>query len=478
MKSLRFALARVTIEATTPLTVGTGGGVDVWDSACVTDASGLPAIPGSSLAGALRARYAPAYAEAVDSLFGFQESKNGEASRVAVSWAAVHGANDRPVAPRMARDDRARAEPVLSYLISGTARDHVALNGAGVPDGAKKYDELLVPVGARFTFELRVDANPKGGDGPMKELEALMGILAAEGFRLGGRTRRGYGAVRVERWSAREFDLSRKADRDAWVRLPRALDVEVPAGVLEVKRPPGRVTTGEVKAGTLRLTPLDYWLFGGSDAVRPAHVRAGKPLAMLPKTEARIVWRNGNGSVEQDETRPNLVPATSVKGALSHRVAFHARRAGKRWLGEGESSPVGEVETLFGRINNQDDSGRPGVVFLSDAYVETAASGDRDGKKPRDGVLDHVSLDRYTQGPMDGMLFQEAPLHGGEISIPIAVVTAGVDDAARCALSAALTDLCEGRLALGAGSNRGHGYFKGKIEGELKTWLAGGGTDA
>lgn len=477
MKSLRFALARVTIEATTPLTVGTGGGVDVWDSACVTDASGLPAIPGSSLAGALRARYALSNPGAVDALFGYQQKKKGDASRVVVSWAAVHAANDRPVAPMLARNDASRAEPVLAYLIGGTARDHVALSGSGVPDGAKKFDELLVPVGARFTFELRVDAT-EGSDEPMKELETLVGILAAEGFRLGGRTRRGYGAVRVERWSARDFDLSRKADRDAWVRLPRALDAAIPNDVLEAKRPPGRVKSDKVKAGTLRLTPLDYWLFGGSEPVRPAHVRDGKPVAMLPKTEARIVWRNGKGSVEEEEARPNLVPATSVKGALRHRVEFHARRLGGRWLGEGEPSLTSEVATLFGTINDRDDSGRPGVVFLSDAYLETAASGDRDGKKPRDGVLDHVSLDRYTQGPMDGMLFQEAPLHGGAIAIPISVVETGVSGAARRALSAALKDLCEGRLALGAGSNRGHGYFKGEIDGELKTWLAEGGTNA
>ena len=42
-------VARVTIETTAPLTIGTGRGDDLLDSLYVTDANGLPTIPGTSM---------------------------------------------------------------------------------------------------------------------------------------------------------------------------------------------------------------------------------------------------------------------------------------------------------------------------------------------------------------------------------------------------------------------------------------------
>ena len=53
-RGIVFALAHVTIELSTPLTIGTGNGDDLNDSTCVLDTNGLPTIPGTSLAGMLR----------------------------------------------------------------------------------------------------------------------------------------------------------------------------------------------------------------------------------------------------------------------------------------------------------------------------------------------------------------------------------------------------------------------------------------
>jgi CRISPR/Cas system CMR subunit Cmr4 (Cas7 group RAMP superfamily) len=77
----RYVL-RGTLEFTTPFLVGAGRKGDVADAVFVADPNGLPAIPGSSLAGVLRARFQERHGEeATNRLFGFQRKDQGEGSR-------------------------------------------------------------------------------------------------------------------------------------------------------------------------------------------------------------------------------------------------------------------------------------------------------------------------------------------------------------------------------------------------------------
>jgi hypothetical protein len=45
------------------------------------------------------------------------------------------------------------------------------------------------------------------------------------------------------------------------------------------------------------------------------------------------------------------------------------------------------------------------------------------------------------------------------------------DPKARAALARALRDLCNGRLALGAGGTKGHGCFTGAPDADTERWL-------
>ncbi|HCF61172.1 MAG TPA: hypothetical protein DFS52_24640, partial [Myxococcales bacterium] len=221
-RGARLAVARVTIQALTPFVVGTGGGDDLRDSVCVSDANGLPTIPGSSIAGVLR--HALAAGEDPDrhpdcrELFGYQERNEGASSRLEVSWAQVHDEDDRPVPFR-----GARLSKLLAFLATGVERDHVRLNARGAVDGKGKFDETLVPTGARFTFELIIEDPGEG------ELERILGLLARPELRLGGRSRRGFGAFELVRVRSRVFDLRKPDDRKAWAALPRALHEDAPS---------------------------------------------------------------------------------------------------------------------------------------------------------------------------------------------------------------------------------------------------------
>lgn len=479
MNTAMIALARVTLEATTPLTVGTGRGDDLIDSVCVTDANGLPTIPGSTLAGVLRhALPGGSDGERARGLFGYQSRDEGAASRVKVSWAQVHDANDRPVPLRWDVNRETLSAPeraLLALLEGGVFRDHVRLNERGVVDGAGKFDERLVPKGARFTFELRVD----GGDA-QADLDMLLGSLSSSTLRIGGRTRRGYGAFKVMRVQARVFDLTKHLA--LWSKVPRALEEPVSIEVLPMRKVESLkgVAAAGVKRGYLVLSPLDYWLFGNGDPSRPSHTRGGRTVDMIPRSEPVISWdsKTGKALIDEREHAPNLVQSSGIKGALRHRAVFHLRRAAKLWAEDvqGEPAPPAEVELLFGAAKSRRE-GTPGCVHLGDAWLATAPAADRSRGSVRDGALDHVSIDRFTGGPMDGMLFSEAPLHGGAFKLEVLIEAERVPDEARKALSAAIDDLLGGRLAIGGGSSRGHGYVKGEIEGdELAAWLRDGGN--
>lgn len=459
----KIALARVTVETTAPLTITTDRGDDLVDSICVTDPNGLPTLPGTSLAGVLRHA-----TKNTDRLFGDQKGKESFRSRVHVSWAQVHDENNKPVsmAPR-ARASEGRSD-FLTFLETGVVRDHVRLNKRGVAHDTGKYDERLVPRGARFTFELRVD-QVAGGDAT-KELDALLSALRSKSLRVGGRTRRGYGALKVVAVRRRTFVLSRKQDKELWSELKRALEEDVSSVLNERDGSGDGPATGHA---VLELKPLDYWLFGGGEPTRAAHRRPGGEVAMIPKTERAIIWSGDRGRVVDETASENLVQGTSIKGALRHRAAFHLRRIQKQWAGS-DKAPKGDdedgLEALFGKVKDAVD-GIAGRVFVSDTYLATSESG------PRDGTLDHVSIDRFTGAPMDGMLFREAPLYKGTLAVDLVVDTRGeLDPDVRRAFWAALEDLQQGRLAVGGGSSRGHGFFEGKLlrGDELTRWLKGG----
>ncbi len=449
----RFELARVTLEFDSPMLVGTGGGDDLFDAVCVEDANGLPTISATGIIGVLRHAEArrlgkdPHTDQDIIAMFGGETKDQGKSSRVWASWAAIHDSRDRPVSALDAPLD----DPVLSFAASGVLRDHVRIGTRGVVDGAGKFDERLVPAGARFTFELGMHGSGGG-------LAPLVALLHSPQTHLGGRSRRGFGRFKVLRWSARSFDLSRPSDWAAYKKL--SVDLRQDSSkVLKAKQVPQPWAGARSIVWTLRLRPEQTVLFGGG---APTNKKGAEHVDMFNVREPRITWTRGRGQVSR--ARP-FVPVSSIKGALRHRAAFHAHVALGRFVDDvriGESGPIWHeevqelVDSLFGSVKGR-DSGQPGRVFIFEPQE----------LRDSDGVFQHVSLDRFTQGPMDGMLFGEAPLDGFGETWQVQVSLQLGNDTGRMAIQAlqgALEDLCQGRLALGGGASRGHGYFRGSMD--------------
>lgn len=474
-----FYLARVVLESRTPLSIAGGPSEDIFDVAIVRDANGLPAIPGTSIAGVLRHLYASHVdSDSADELFGFADrsAEGGQASRLHVSWGCIHDAKDQPVEGLLCTaDERAKlkSDSLLKRALDAQPlfRDHVRLNHRGSVDARGKFDRTCLPAGYRFSVEFALWSDAQADE----RWRQLLGLLSSVEFRLGGATRRGYGAFKVVRCKQRCFDMRSPQDVDAYTGLSASL---ADSTGLEEGAMSGAISNDRWVSCQVKLQPEDLWRFGGrGEGVNPS--KNGKTPDMLPVVEPVVEWQGNQGQFSAKNRI--VIPASSVKGALAHRVAFHYNciKGNFARAGLDLSAQVGEanaaVRGLFGFAKDSQEgedkanTGRAGRVFLDDVYLDEQCVTQG---QVRVGTMWHNSIDRFTGGVRDGMLYQEQLLQGaGEegITVTVTLLTAGLErEPERAdwleALNRALQDLTEGRLALGAGSSKGHGYFRGSVE--------------
>ena len=182
-----------------------------------------------------------------------------------------------------------------------------------------------------------------------------------------------------------------------------------------------------------------------------------------------IEWNTNNiGNIHKYNL---VIPASSIKGALSHRIAYHYNLLQQKWADTGDAKAGEEneaVKALFGycKNNNQSDGAR-GKVIINDIFIPDEEFNQK--------LINHVSIDRFTGGAMPGKLFNERPVCAdSRIPLTILVEKEVINEPdpqnpnlIRKALKHTLIDLAEGRLQLGAGSGRGNGYFRAEIPGNF-----------
>lgn len=463
---------RVTIELTTPFLLASGRDSDLSDAVPVLDANGLPAIPGSSLGGMLRHAFRNAHDHhRTAAVFGAAPQKktvsqparrlagaSPEAwgSRLWITWAHLHDSADRPVDGL--RPEGLPADPVLDNARGFSLRDHVRISHRGAAADAGKYDQAVVPAGHRFTFDMSLEGSA-GDDQDESDFAWLLSFLASGRGRLGGSTRRGLGAFRVVRCLKRRFDLAETADARDYCELPVALDRPAPQLIACEPQPLGASPGWRTLA--LHLAAEDYWAFHGAEPWTFAH--ESEPPDFNPVREERIEWHDGRGAVAPPRL---VVPGSAVKGPIAHRVAFHynlARIREQQFRGlESGCDPEAlcgqnnrAVRELFGSLHEDAGSeSSAGRVYIDDVWLSKR----HDKRLQR--IL-HTSIDRFTGGVRAGVLFDERVIYKEPLEVRIAVERFDeLDHDVRAAFQEACRDLAEGRLALGAGGGRGHGYFR------------------
>ena len=431
-------LARITIETLSHLSLRTGADSSGNELPIVTDASGLPAIPGTVLAGACKRCCC--------------RTSEHQAPIPAFSWAHIHNSRDIPV-DGLDHERLWQRDPLLAtfFLRDLPRRGQIRLGERCSAVQRVRFEYPAIQPGHRFTFEMSL----RGTDG--RELSSrwdqVKTALVAGDFRLGAAISTGYGSIRVKRLAEARLDLRNPKDFQAYALHPRRLDQ---ASELLRERPAHHEDHGEHwLALTLFLQADDFWRCGGGNT--PLLSSAGWGSDALPLTEERIVWTGGAGRIAKQQV---VLPASVIKGALAHRTAFHHNRLSGQFAGNAENpgKPTDNpaVWHLFGHVDSASGATRAGGVRIDDVTVE----------KPIAAKMVHNSLDRFTGGVREGVLFTEEALLGQSLSVKIRVdrcIWESATESIRRAFRTAIDDLIDGRLALGASASRGLGFFQGQV---------------
>ena len=439
------AFARIVIEAVSPMKVGSGKGDFNTDSFIAKDANNLPYIPGTSLCGVLR----DTVPEDMQPQFGERSDKGTIGSRIIVSDAALVYEGGKVSEGIMPEKDKT---PFLHIYGTLPVRQHVRIGHRGTGENGGKFDEEVVYAGTRFCFELEVLSDK---DDALSFLDRVIDAIGKQGFRIGGGTRNGFGKVKVISVKKASLNLKNADDLKAYIQKPSSMNEEW-AGWENIAIEAWNGNDAW-KDFSVTLLAEDFFLFGSGSGSTDGNVD------MTPVREKLIQW-NGIEPIINNVQRL-LVPATSIKGAISHRTAYHYNIIKGIFADTASPDIIAKsneaVQSLFGFVNDskatdKESSAQRGRVLFGDNFIEA-----------RSKNLTHVVIDSFTGGGIEGGLFNEEVTFkndgGNTFTLEILVERAFAEDEKNSdimkAFSMALDDLNSGMLPLGGGANRGHGRF-------------------
>lgn len=441
--------AHVVLEAETPLVIGSGRKTMLTDAAILKDINGFPYIPGTSIAGIL--------SHALDektkgSFFGVKSTSkendnDSKGSDIIFSEGKIIDLKGNVIdgISNLSETDfskKFKRQP---------KRNHVRLTDKGVAKKAGKFDEEVIYKGCRFAFDIEMVAKSGDIDSTSSFFDEVLSSLYSATLRIGGGTRNGFGKMKVHEIKKRTLILSNKCDLAKYLNYSSNLSSNY-ADWDTLKK--SSTDEGWITY-ELTLKPNDFFSFGagfGDKVVDDIQVR-----------EECIEWNDKNEGTFKEKY---LIPATSLKGAIAHRVAFYSNLKEGKYAMQIQAKEFDNysggmnkaVGLLFGYQKDKEDL-RRGICIFNDLFVE------KNEKKEK--VFNHVSIDRFTGGAIDGALFSEKVIDGRDLKLKTTIMVKdtgeeGLTDALEC-LERALKDIDLGTLTFGGGSGRGHGTFKCSI---------------
>lgn len=448
-------IVRLTVEAATPLAVGTGKGSDILTDAPVAkDVNGLPYIPATSIAGVLR--HAMGYTEdkTEDNPFGYisksdDNDDSGHGSDIIFTDAVMVGKDGKALDGIQDIDWN---DEFYRYFQDLPVRQHVRINDRGTAEDNGKFDNEVVYKGTRFVFEIELISEK---DTDNKHIENAIKHLRDCTLRIGGGTRKGYGKLKVVKCLQADIDLSMPEHLEKYLKKCSSLAEEWD-GFTEISEI-GSLDNSKWTHYQLKPKPLDFFMFGSgmgdSDAdniyVSEYVVSQGESI---------------------DSNKRVLIPGSSIKGAIAHRTAYQYNKIKKRFAGGQKPEDITgcaneAVAAIFGKADG--DKFTRGRILIDDiikGQVKAEADADAGGKAtPTAKTFFHNKIDQFTGGTMDGALFQEKVIYDkdAEYTFDIYVETDALKDEVVNAFEQSLRDICTGLLPLGGITNRGNGIFTG-----------------
>lgn len=443
LKNSKYAdrlLARFVIEAKTPLAIGNGQKDILTDALVATDVNGLPYLPASSISGVIRSMLV---VDKQDRLWGYQYKNKGRGSEISFTEAKILNSEGEVMDGLVSNPFE---DSLLQHYQTLPIRQHVCITDKGTAKKHGKFDEQVVYAGTRFCFEIEIVAEEESAD----NMQALIDSVRNQDFRIGGGTRSGFGEVKVVKVQSCILELDKAEHMQRYLDKPSDLDKGTAWWAKESEADKDPLPEADITSYTLDIQPLDFIMFGSGFASEDGN------SDMTTAKASKVDWSSGKGEMKIEQM---LIPATSVKGALRHRVAYHFNRLTGKWATSPDAVAAilkdrNEVDDLFGYQSEDESKTVPGRVFFSDV-IELDANA-------KQKLLNHVSIDRFTGGAIDGALFTEQVDYAPEQCFKLEIKVKGIlEGTLKEAFETALDDICEGRLPLGGGVNRGNGIFKG-----------------
>lgn len=491
----------VKLKTQTALHVGGSGGDEVTDDLLRRDAQGRIFIPGSAIAGPLRAiatRLAPRFGSKpcaalvgghdqcscwVCDMFGEVNPQEGNEKGGTASLLWIEDAYDsvHKHGPTSIRDGVGIDRP----------------SGAAARQGSVKFDLEVLPAGAIFEVRmlLRAHANPE----VHKRNEKLLAIALAEwqGGRgtLGGRVARGLGGFKVTEvgWHERQLattkalmDFLNRGDEDF---LAAAIGTVTQAKRLEAIR-----TDDAIKiipaSGRDRRSDLTAYATARAWAQAEVTLQFQGPMLINDLARSRrggfdhTPWKDSPGL--QD---PWMLPGSSVRGVLRSQAERIARTiatqrasdetdflrrcpAGDPNNSRRANAPLANSDCLLSDKGiSGEDVVRPIQLDLADQLFGSVRLGSRlvveDGRltnQPMLKAMDFLAIDRFTGGGRDSAKFDALVLWKPAFQVRLRLDNPSAWELGWLLLT--LRDLHDGLVTLGFGAAKGFGQAK------ISSWTA------
>lgn len=446
-KIARRILIRGRLTLITPARFGGGEDGPVTDMPILRDAqTRQPLLPGSSIAGAMRAYLR-------ERLQGYEES---EPDNVTLLSQKLFGdvlekvpENQRASLESYLTIEDALAENAFTELRPGVKIDPATRIAAFEEDkGGQLFNMELLEPGTHFDLNMELDL-PEDEELQNELLEGL--AIALSGFEkgeigLGARKRRGFGECKVDEWKVQTYNLKKPAELVDWIegKPGKAGNGATVSDKLGVKHP-------------LRDRRKYFRMEAEFKLSTSLLIRSGTGQNDSPDM---VHLRSGHG----DNTK-SILSGTSLAGAMRAR----GLKIANTLFGDQDKAKTFVME-IFGpdKLERQEERRDQDAPFASRLLVR-----EREVQGRTDLVQSRIRIDRFTGGTFPGALFDQQPLVGGDGSrILISIELRNPEDAQIGLLLHILKDLWVGDLALGGESSAGRGRLAG-VKADLSLHLPG-----
>lgn len=386
--------------------------------------TGVPLLPGASIAGALRSHLA-------DVLAGY---RTNEDPRVADLFGGTRG------------DDLGRQSPLvvfdsLGILPEGHSveiRDGVQIDAAlGTAEDHKKFDLEVLPAGTRFPlrFDLLVPATDSETELVSLLVTALAGLSSGD-IALGARRSRGLGMARAAAWWAVRHDLASREGWTQWLLSDHASPISRGA------------SASDAASACMGASP-DLALRQHHDQRRRVVAEIDLCLKGALLVRSAPVSPDAPDAAHLQSAGGSVLPGTSLVGVLRSqalRVAGIARQT------QGDAERWGE--RLFGP--RMAGTTRTASAPLHASRLRVAEAVIEDGSRARPT---RVRIDRFTHGVVQGALFDEEIEERGRARVRMELRDPHPGELGLFALL--LKDLLSGEVAVGGTAAVGRGVLGG-----------------